>query len=306
MCDVQRFSIHDGPGIRTTIFFKGCPLACRWCQNPETISFANEPVHSASECILCGDCARACPASVIRHNGETIHFDRSRCQACLACTQNCPSGAMAPAARTYRPQTLLDEALRDMDYYGSDGGITLSGGEPLAQQGFLAEFLPRARDAGLHVVAETAGHWSYPGLESLLDLVDLFLFDVKAVGPRRHQRLTGRSNERILANLERLVHDGRRVEVRMPVVPGHNDDPDNLHRTARLLVDIGITTITLLPYHPLGQSKLAKMDAPIPALALSRPSDHHMAEIGRFFESRAIDASTARVRPSSCSNRTAT
>lgn len=124
----------------------------------------------------------------------------------------------------------------------------------------------------------------------MLDLVDLFLFDVKAVGARRHQRLTGRSNERILANLERLVRDGRRVEVRMPVIPGHNDDLDNLHRTARLLLDLHIPTLTLLPYHPLGQNKLAKMQAPIPALDLSRPSDHHMAEIGRFFESRAIES----------------
>ena len=159
VCDVQRFSVHDGPGVRTTVFFKGCPLACRWCQNPETIGFANERMFTATDCIGCGDCTRTCPHDALRLVGGRPVLDADACQACLACTRACPSGALAPAARAVTPEGLLQEVLRDRAYYGPDGGVTLSGGEPLSQVAFLAAFLPLARSAGLQVVAQTAGHW---------------------------------------------------------------------------------------------------------------------------------------------------
>jgi len=262
VCDVQRFSIHDGPGIRTSVFFKGCPLACRWCQNPETIAFGNQLLHSRADCIACADCVQACPHGAVEMNAGRPVIDRSACQVCLTCVQACPTAALAPAARPLTPAALLAEVLRDADYYTPDGGLTLSGGEPLAQVRFLSAFLPLARAAGLHVVAQTAGHWQPDALAAVLVQVDLFLFDLKVIDEARHRALTGRSNRRILSNLSALVLAGRALEVRMPVVPGHNDDLDNLEKTAALLAGLGIGEITLLACHDLGRAKGAKLDCP--------------------------------------------
>ncbi len=259
VCDVQRFSVHDGPGVRTTVFFKGCPLACRWCQNPETIAFGNERMYTALDCIGCGDCVRACPHGALRLVAGGPVFDSAECRACLSCTRACPSGALAPAARAVAPGDLLAEVLRDADYYPPDGGLTLSGGEPLSQIDFLAAFLPLSRAAGLHVVAQTAGHWEFEAVRPILGLIDLFLFDLKVLDDAAHRALCGRSNRRILANLDALVAEGRSVEVRMPVVPGCNDDPGNLASTAELIRRCGLDGITLLPYHPLGEAKRSKL-----------------------------------------------
>jgi len=290
ICDVQRFSVHDGPGIRTTIFFKGCPLACRWCQNPETIAFQNEPVYTASDCIGCGDCADACPNGAIEISNGSLHIDRSQCSACLKCTEVCPSGAMSPAARPYDAETLLGEACRDADYYGDTGGITLSGGEPLAHADFLAGFLPKAKRAGLHVTAETAGHVSSEKLRGLARFIDLFLYDLKAADDRRHRELTGRPNRLIIDNLKMLINEGRQVQVRMPLVPGHNDDERNLELTARLLKSLGVAVITLLPYHRLGQGKLLKVKPPYEPIESHPPSAAELDAVVDSFGLYGIEA----------------
>lgn len=289
VCDVQRFSIHDGPGIRTTIFFKGCPLACRWCHNPETISFKNQIVYSATECIGCGDCVSACPSDAIHITPQGVETNFNRCSTCLACAEVCPGGARKPAATHYDAETLLAEVLRDADFYGDDGGITLSGGEPLVHPLFQSGFLAEAKQAGLHIVAETAGYWSYRRLKHVLETIDLFCFDLKVIDETRHRHLVGRSNTRILENLRRLVDDGRDVVVRLPLIPGLNDDVENLRQTAQLVVSLGLSNIVLLKYHPMGESKLVKMDTPIKPLGLKSMSDEQMRPAVAVFESHGLE-----------------
>ena len=292
-CDVQRFSVHDGPGIRTTVFFKGCPLACQWCHNPEAVSYGNELVYSQTKCIRCGDCVPACPESAIELVRNGVDVDHRRCTDCLQCVEACPSSALSPAARSYTSESLLAEVLRDSDYFGSDGGITLSGGEPLIHVAFLKEFLPKAKASGLHIVAETAGYWPYEKLEPMLKLIDLFLFDVKVVDENRHRQLTGRSNKLILENLKRLVADGYNVRVRTPFVPGRNSDDGNLSKTADLLAGLGQSMIVLLPYHALGKEKLVKIGAPARPKDLREPSKEEIAAASTSFESRGIQVCRA-------------
>lgn len=293
VCDVQRFSIHDGPGIRTTVFFKGCPLSCRWCHNPETISFKNQIVYSASECIGCGDCVSVCPHGAVRMTARGVETDFSRCTTCLACTDVCPGGARKAAATRYDADTLLEEVLRDADFYGEDGGITLSGGEPLVHPVFQSSFLTKAKQAGLHVIAETAGYWSYRRLRQVLDNIDLVYFDLKVIDEKRHRQLVGRSNAKILENLRRLAKDGRDVVVRLPLIPGLNDDEENLRQTAQIVVSLGLSSIVLLKYHPLGESKLVKMDTPIEPLGLKPMSDEQMRAAVAVFESHGLEVRQA-------------
>ena len=293
VCDVQRFSIHDGPGIRTTVFFKGCPLACRWCHNPETISFKNQIVYSGSECIGCGDCVSVCPQRAITVTTNGVETDFSRCSSCFTCTDVCPGGARKAAATRYDADTLLAEVLRDADFYGDDGGITLSGGEPLVHPGFQSGFLMKAKQAGLHIIAETAGYWSYRRLRKVLQSIDLFYFDLKVIDETCHRELVGRSNTKIHENLRRLVEDGRKVAVRLPLIPGLNDDEENLRQTAQLVVSLGLSNIVLLKYHPLGESKLVKMDTPIEPLGLMPFSDEQMMAAVSVFESAGLDVMQA-------------
>jgi pyruvate formate lyase activating enzyme len=259
VCDVQRFSVHDGPGIRTTVFFKGCPLACRWCHNPESITFTNEPIHTAADCIRCGDCVRACQAGALRMTSTGVRIQHDRCDRCMRCTEVCPSGAWRAAAERYDVDGLIAALLRDRDFYASDGGVTLSGGEPLVHAAFLRALLPRTHALGLDVTVQTAGQFRWDDVQPLCAHIDRFHYDLKVVDPERHRALTGRDNVRILNNLRRLVAEGCEVEIRMPVVVGHNDDEDNLAQSARLLRSLGLGGITLLPHHALGQAKLDKL-----------------------------------------------
>lgn len=293
VCDIQRFSVHDGPGIRTTVFFKGCPLACQWCHNPETQRFRNEVVFSKEKCIGCGDCIPVCAESAIKLTKKGVELDHARCNDCMRCVDVCPSDAVLPAAKPYTSSNLIAEVLRDRDYYRPDGGISLSGGEPMIHADFLKEFLPKAKKAGLHVVAETSGYWVYEKLEPVLGLIDLFLYDLKVVDEVLHIESTGRPNSLILENMERLVSAGHNVEVRTPLIPGRNTSSDNLARTASLLIELGQKTITLLPYHSLGTDKLEKIGASIRPEDLRPPSSEEIASVTAYFESREVQVLAA-------------
>lgn len=278
MFDVQRFSLHDGPGIRTVVFFKGCGLACAWCQNPEAMRAGPEIAYYAEECIEgCTRCLGVCPEDAVRPE-RASRIDFERCTGCGRCVEVCPGLALRSIGRARGARELLDEVLRDRPFFeSSGGGLTLSGGEPVLQSAFLCELLPLARAEGLHVAVETSGAYPFSLLEPLLPWVDLVLFDVKLADAARHERATARGNEQVLANLRELVARRTPLEVRMPVVPGWNTDGENVAATARLLAGLGVGAVTLLPYNHLWEAKLPRLGLERRALGIRPPE-------GPFYE----------------------
>lgn len=254
--DVKRFAVHDGPGVRTTFFLKGCPLRCRWCHNPEGISAQPELAYYAHRCLHCGECVAACPRGAHRVDGGRHALDRSRCVACGRCEEACLGGALRFWGRPWTVSEAVALALADRVFYEqSGGGVTLSGGEPLLQPDFAAEFLAALRRAGLHTALDTCGAVPWSTLACVLSFTDLFLVDLKHVDSAAHRRLTGRGNERILRNLRHLAAAGARIEVRMPIVPGSNDAPEDLAAAGAFLAPLGVAGAKVLPYHDLARSK---------------------------------------------------
>jgi pyruvate formate lyase activating enzyme len=254
--DIQRFSVHDGPGIRTLVFFKGCPLACLWCSNPESQRFEPELLFDASKCVACGGCVEACPHGAVWKTGDTVEYDRGRCVACGACAEACPTEARTVAGRRVTAAEVVAEVMKDAPFFAnSGGGVTLGGGEPLAQPEFARQILARSRGHEIHTAIETCGHVSWPAVEAILPLTDLFLYDLKHLDAGAHRTQTGGDVALILSNLERLVGLGATVIVRVPVVPGFNDTPENIRAIAEHVARLGIRELHLLPYHRLGQDK---------------------------------------------------
>ena len=286
--DIQRFSIHDGPGIRTTVFFKGCPLRCLWCQNPETLRFENELVFNAEKCIACGECFKACPNKAIKWEKRPV-LNWKLCKACFSCVEVCPSCAREKASKEYTAEDLARELLKDREFYGEDGGITLSGGEPFSHAGFLAELLPLLKKQNLNIAVQTCGHFNWQPVKPLLNMIELILFDLKALNPELHQKLTGRDNRLILQNLRRLIDDKIPHQLRMPIVPGFNDSEQELEAIARFLrEELREPELWLIPYHRLGESKLKKLNTELKPLGLSSMSEKELRHKAQFLASLGI------------------
>lgn len=287
--DIQRFSIHDGPGIRTLIFLKGCPMRCLWCQNPEGINPLPEIGFYARFCIGCRECERVCPeGAIVFESGKRIL--RSKCTRCGICTDVCYAGALRLIGKLYTAEELLAEVRKDSAFYeASGGGITLSGGEPMLQASFLSDFLPLCKEAGFHTAIETSGYFPYEKLEMLLPSLDLILYDIKAVDPSLHRQLTGRDNALILTNLRHLIEIGAPLIIRMPIIPTLTAMHENLKEVSHFLKENGIRELHLLPYHPLGESKLEAIDSPLRPLGLSRPSEEELAKITALFEREGVE-----------------
>ncbi len=273
--DVQRFSLHDGPGIRTVVFLKGCPLRCAWCANPESQRAASEIAWLESLCTGCGRCAEACPRGAITMDEGRPRTDRRLCDACGACADACVRGARRLMGREMTVDEVMADVRRDAPFFRrSSGGVTFSGGEPLTQPDFVLECLRRCRRWGYHTTVETCGHVRWESMAAAAELADLFLYDLKELDSARHQELTGVRNELIVENLERLLKGGARVTVRMPVIPGANDDPDSTAALAAFVAaHRGIQSIELLPYYPLGLHKYEALDIPWHDFGKPDPAD---------------------------------
>ena len=259
--DIQKFSIHDGPGIRTTVFLKGCPLRCLWCHNPESQSARPELLFSPEKCIGCGYCFKACPNQAHKMKDGLHIIDRSLCVSCGKCTEECYCGANSLAGKTMSVEAVMDEVLKDKPFYvNSGGGMTLSGGEPMNQFEFSRELLRSAKQNGLHTCMETCGFASAEHFLTIVPLVDLFLFDLKETDPLLHHKYTGVLPDRILENLHVIDNAGAKCVLRCPIIPGLNDREDHFRNIGRIAETLSnLSEINIMPYHPLGDSKLARL-----------------------------------------------
>lgn len=255
--NIQRFSIHDGPGIRTIVFLKGCPLRCEWCSNPESQDPKPALLFSEKKCISCGTCEQACPIQAISFKGSPYpSIDRSICDNCGKCVEACCTGALYFEGRSETVEHVLAEVIKDQAFYeNSGGGLTLSGGEVLAQPTFAHALLAAAQDMGLHTAIETTGFAQPDVLLKVVSKVDLVLYDFKHYDPVRHLEKTGVDNAQILENLKMLCDLGQPLVVRIPVIPGFNDSLEDAREFGRILSAFKVEEINLLPFHQMGEHK---------------------------------------------------
>ena len=261
--DIQRFSIHDGPGIRTTVFLKGCPLRCLWCHNPEGINPKPSLSYLPEKCIGCGECFGVCKPGALAKGkpaalGPSALLDRGRCTGCGACGPVCDAKALEMVGREVGPEDVMAIVLRDRDYYASSGGgMTLSGGEPLFQPEFAEALLKAAKEERLHCAIETSGFAEWDVFKRLPPVVDLFLYDCKETSPQLHESFTGQSNVQIRANLRKLHSAGANILLRCPMIPEFNARAEHLDGVAALARELPkLKGVELLPYHRLGRAKL--------------------------------------------------
>jgi glycyl-radical enzyme activating protein len=259
--DIQHFAIHDGPGIRTTVFLKGCPLHCLWCHNPEGQAPELEIFYAAEKCIGCRACAGECESRLHQFSGDEHIYNRADCTGCGNCTRECYARALEVSGKWMRVEDVLESVLSDRDFYqNSGGGITLSGGEPMMQFAFTRDLLHAARQAGLHTCLETSGCGSPARFREISPLVDLFLFDIKETDTERHRQYTGVPNQEILSNLFLLDDAGAALLLRCPLIPGLNDRDEHFAGIARLANRLqNLVEVQVMPYHPLGSSKSKRL-----------------------------------------------
>ena len=251
--DIKHFAVHDGPGIRTTVFLKGCPLRCAWCHSPESQNMIPDLLLNSEKCIGCKSCVDICPTNAILSPGL---INKTACNLCGACTDICYAGAVEKIGNLITTDEVLSTVEKDRDLLlNSGGGVTLSGGEPLAQPSFAIDLLRRLKESGYHNALDTSGYTSWSVLEQALNYTDLVLFDLKHLDPVKHRQYTGKNNKLILENLNQASKLGKRIWIRVPLIPGLNDDPEHLTALARHLQCLRVERTYFLPYHSLGVSK---------------------------------------------------
>jgi pyruvate formate lyase activating enzyme len=283
--DIKKFSINDGPGIRTTVFLQGCPLACPWCHNPEGRPSTPVLMYRANRCAGCGECAAVCPSGAIHLNGS-VNTDRTLCTVCGACVEACYNGARELSGREVSLADVLAEVERDRPFYEqSGGGVTFSGGEPLLQLRFLTELLRACKVRGLHTVVDTSAYAASEVMESIRADVDLFLIDLKLMDDARHLAAVGVSNKPILSNLKRLTAAGHPVYVRIPLIPGINDDAENLRQSGEFLASrANVTGVELMGYHEIGLAKYDALGLPYPLRETRPPLPEQMRQAAAVLE----------------------
>ncbi len=293
--DVQRFSLHDGPGIRTTVFLKGCNLRCRWCHNPESLRCEPELQLLPDRCIGCGACLRACPRGAHRAAGDRRQFDRELCAACGSCASVCYARALVLVGGTLTPEDVLAEVEADREFYDSSGGgVTLSGGEPLLQLELAVGLLEACRARGVRTAIETNLTWPWERVSAVLPLTDLVIADVKMMDPAAHRWWTGAGNEQVLANAEQLSAEGVPLIVRTPVVAGVNATPEEIGRIAEFARGLrSLLYYELLPYHPLGTGKYESLGMACPEEQLGRPDGRTLRALSAEARRRGVEVRCA-------------
>ncbi len=283
--DIKRYSIHDGPGLRTTVFFKGCPLRCLWCHNPESQKSAKEIMYHLEECILCLTCKNVCSNSAIEVENNRIKIDTNSCNLCGECTDNCPTNALEMVGKFYEPEELTEELLKDRDFFDDGGGITISGGEPFMQFEFLMELLALLKKEQVNIALDTTGFTETDRLLSTLPYVDIYLYDIKHMDSEIHKKYTGVENEKILSNLIELDRKGARISIRFPLIPTINDNDQNIEKTAKFVSRLNCSEgIDILPYHSMMEDKYRKLNKPFFLKHLKKPTDKKIEHVKRKFE----------------------
>jgi len=282
--DIKRFAIHDGPGIRTTVFLKGCPLRCQWCHNPEGQAPGPELVVRENRCIGCRACVDVCPQGAISFDGALPVTDRRLCTACGSCVEVCCAEARELAGQEMTVGEVLAEIARDIPFYDeSGGGVTLSGGEPLYQFDFLLSLLRACAGRRIGTAVDTCGLCGWEQLDAMGEYADLFLYDLKVMENARHRELTGASNELILQNLQALSQAGRKIILRVPMIPGVNDDAESVRQIGAFAAELpALQRVDLLPYHATAEEKYRRLDKAYQLAGVSAPSAQHMADLAEI------------------------
>ena len=290
--DIQRFSVHDGPGIRTLVFFKGCPLRCEWCSNPESHSAARELSFSARRCIGCGSCVEACPrAAILLGEDRKARIDRERCIVCDECSEACCSGACVVTGQAMTVAQVLEQVSKDSIFYRlSGGGVTLGGGEVTTWSPFATELLAECKVAGIDTAIETCGYADWSRIRPLLKHTDLVLYDIKHMDPAVHLARTGAPNDKVLANFARVARSAKQIVARVPVVPGFNANKKAMRAIARFVATCGNpdATIELLPYHGLAAEKYGRLGRRYGLASVKPPSPETMALLAAVVEGEGV------------------
>lgn len=286
--NIQKFSTHDGDGVRTTIFFKGCPLKCRWCHNPESQRYEKELIFHHNKCVVCGKCVVKCPQQANSIVDGKLVFDRDKCTACGVCTDWCIKEAREIAGKEYTVDELVKEAKKDQIFYEqSGGGVTLSGGEVMAQNiDYIEQLCKRLHREGISVFIDTSGYTKYENLKRLIPFADVFLYDIKAIDSEEHKDYIGVDNALILENLVKLSNDGAGIYARLPIIGKVNATDEYINSVIRFLEDnhVKVQQVNLLPYHDIGKGKYASLDRPYDEASMAKPDKELMEHFKTMFE----------------------
>jgi pyruvate formate lyase activating enzyme len=271
---IKRYALHDGPNIRTTVFFKGCPLRCYWCHNPEGIDFKIKIITIPGKCVGCKECVENCPENTLQLTSDGISRDSKNCTFCKTCIETCPALAHEPTGWEMTTEQLLIEIKKDLPFYDqSGGGVTFSGGEPLSQPVSLLALLQGCCTLGIHRTVDTSGFAPTETLMHIAEYTDMFLFDLKHMDNVQHQLYTGVANDLILHNLQKLSQSGRSIRVRLPLIPGVNDDERNIRATGSFVAECrGVQGLDVLPYHPSATNKYKKLGLEFKGKSFIAPS----------------------------------